>query len=333
MRIAIDAMGGDNAPQAIVAGTLQAARANGDVTLILVGDEAAIQQCIGNSERPPNLEIVHTTEVITADDEPVRSVRRKKDASMVVAARMVKEGLADGFVSAGNTGALMTAGLLVVGRIPSIERPALASIWPTFGGKAMLVLDVGANMDAEAVHLYQYALMANAFTKEVLGLPNPRIGLLNIGSEAGKGDKLRKESYELLTDGPFSFVGNVEAREAMNDKCDVLVADGFTGNNMLKLIEGFGLGLFDRLKDVFYASALTKLAALVLKPGLLKFKKTFDYSEYGGAPLLGIDGAVIKAHGSSNARAFEMAIVQARRFIAGGVLDQIRRDLEIQKQR
>ncbi|PWK12772.1 phosphate acyltransferase PlsX [Tumebacillus permanentifrigoris] len=331
MRIAIDAMGGDNAPQAIVEGTLQAARANRDVTLVLVGDEEAIQRCLG-SERPPNIEIVHTTEVITADDEPVRSVRRKKDSSMVVAARMVKEGQADGFVSAGNTGALMTAGLLVVGRIPSIERPALASIWPTFCGKAMLVLDVGANMDAEPLHLFQYGLMANAFAKELFDLKKPRIGLLNIGSEPGKGDKLRKEAFELLQNGSFDFVGNIEAREAMYDKCDVLVADGFTGNNMLKLIEGFGLGLFDRLRDVFMAGTLTKLAAFVLKPGLRKFKKTFDYSEYGGAPLLGINGAVIKAHGSSNARAFEMAIEQARRFIAGGVLEQIRSDLEVQQQ-
>ncbi|KEO81930.1 phosphate acyltransferase PlsX [Tumebacillus flagellatus] len=329
MRIAIDAMGGDHAPQAIVEGTLQAARAHADVTLVLVGDEEAIKRCMG-SERPSNVEIVHTTEVIAADDEPVRSVRRKKDASMVVAARMVKEGQADGFVSAGNTGALMAAGLLVVGRIPSIERPALASIWPTFGGNAMLVLDVGANMDADPVHLFQYGLMANAFSKEVLGLPKPRIGLLNVGAEPGKGDKLRKEAFELLQNGPFHFVGNIEAREAMHDKCDVLVADGFTGNNMLKLIEGFGLGLFDKLKDVFLAGPLTKLAALILKPGLRQFKKTFDYSEYGGAPLLGIDGAVIKAHGSSNARAFEMAIEQARRFIAGRVLEQINQDVQKQ---
>jgi glycerol-3-phosphate acyltransferase PlsX len=324
-------MGGDNAPQAIVEGTLSAARAHRDVTLILVGDEEAIKRCLG-SEQPPNIEIVHTTEVITADDEPVRSVRRKKAASMVVAARMVKDGEADGFVSAGNTGALMTAGLLVVGRIPSIERPALASIWPTFGGKAMLVLDVGANMDAEPLHLYQYGLMANAFSKELFNLQQPRIGLLNIGTEAGKGDKLRKEAYDLLAAAPFHFVGNIEAREAMYDRCDVLVTDGFTGNNILKLIEGFGLGLFDRLRDLFMGGALTKVAALILKPGLRKFKKTFDYSEYGGAPLLGINGAVIKAHGSSNARAFEMAIEQARRFIAGGVLDQIRRDLEVQEQ-
>lgn len=257
----------------------------------------------------------------------MRAVRRKKDASMVVAARMVKEGQADGVVSAGNTGALMAAGLLVVGRIRDIDRPALASVWPTMGGKAMLVLDVGANMDAEANHLYQYALMANVYAKVVLGMPEPRIGLLNVGSEPGKGDKLRKEAYGLLENGPFRFAGNIEAREALNDRCDVLVADGFTGNNMLKLIEGFGLGLFDQLKRIFLANTLSKLAAVVLKPGLTAFKKRFDYTEYGGAPLLGIDGAVIKAHGSSNDRAFQMAITQAVRFLDGNVLELIRTDL------
>jgi glycerol-3-phosphate acyltransferase PlsX len=326
VRIAIDAMGGDNAPQAIVEGSLDAARAYPDITLILVGDEEQIKLHLG-ANPPSNIELVHTTEVIEAEDEPVKAVRRKKDSSMVVAARMVKEGQADGMVSAGNTGALMTAGLLIVGRIKGIERPALASIWPTMGGGNMLTLDVGANMDAEAKHLYQYALMANAYAQIVLGKENPRIGLLNIGTEPGKGDKLRKEAYPLLEGGPFHFVGNIEAREALSDRCDVLVADGFTGNNMLKLIEGFGLGIFGELKKVFLKSALTKLAALVLKPGLAEFKNKFDYAEYGGAPLLGIDGAVIKAHGSSNARAFRMAIHQARAFLKGDVLGQIRTDL------
>jgi glycerol-3-phosphate acyltransferase PlsX len=330
MRIAIDAMGGDNAPQAIVEGTLDAARAYPDVTLVLVGDQATIEKYIGG-DRPNNIEVVHASEVILAEDEPVRAVRRKKDSSMVVAARMVKEGQADGFVSAGNTGALMAAGLLLIGRLEGIERPALASIWPTMGGNAMLVLDVGANMDAEAVHLYQYALMANVYAQKVLELDRPRIGLLNVGSEPGKGDKLRKDAYGLLEQGLFHFVGNIEARDAMNDRCDVLVADGFTGNNMLKLIEGFGLGLFDQLKQVFLKNALTKMAALLLRPGLRDMKKRFDYSEYGGAPLLGIDGAVIKAHGSSNSRAFRMAIHQARQFLKGGVLDQIRTDLADKK--
>jgi len=327
LRIAIDAMGGDNAPQAIVQGTIDAARAYADVTLVLVGDETQIRPLLGDA--PRNIEVVHASEVIQPDDEPVRSVRRKKDASMVVAARMVKEGQADGFVSAGNTGALMAASLLIVGRVENIERPALASIWPTMGGNAMLVLDVGANMDAEAQHLYQYGLMANVYMQKVLDMQKPRIGLLNIGAEPGKGDKLRKEAYPLLEAGPFHFIGNIEAREAMYDTCDVLVADAFSGNSMLKLIEGFGLGLFDQLKGVFLKNWITKLAALVLKPHLKAFKDRFDYSEYGGAPLLGIDGAVIKAHGSSNARAFRMAIHQARQFISGGVLDQIRADLAI----
>jgi len=326
VRIAIDAMGGDNAPQATVAGTLDAARTYTDVTFILVGDEQQIKEQIGTNSLG-NIEIVHTTEVIEADDEPVKAVRRKKDSSMVVAARMVKEGQADGFVSAGNTGALMTSGLLVVGRISGVERPALASVWPTMGGNGVLVLDVGANMDAEANHLYQYGLMANVYAKEVLGLSKPRIGLLNVGTEAAKGDKLRKEVFPLFEQASFHFVGNIEARDAMNDVCDVLVTDGFTGNNMLKLVEGVALGIFGQLKQVFMAGVMSKLAAVILKPGLASFKKKFDYKEYGGAPLLGIDGAVIKAHGSSDARAFQMAIKQAKQFISGRVLEQIRADL------
>lgn len=323
MRLAIDAMGGDNAPEEIVKGALAAAGRHPDMQLLLVGDETAIKAHLG-SEVPSNIEIVHASEVIAADDEPVKAVRRKKDASLPVAARMVKEGRADGFVSAGNTGALMAAGLLLIGRIEGVERPALASVWPTFDGKGVLVLDVGANMDADAANLLQYAMMGNLYAKHVLSIEQPRIGLLSVGTEPGKGNKLSKDAYPLFETGNFNFVGNVESREILNGVCDVVICDGFVGNVMLKLIEGVGLGMFDALKDVFMAGTVSKLAALALKPGLKEFKKKFDYAEYGGAPLLGVNGVCIKAHGSSNARAFEMAINQAHQFLLHGVLDQIR---------
>ncbi|WP_018132891.1 phosphate acyltransferase PlsX [Effusibacillus pohliae] len=323
MRLAIDAMGGDHAPDQIVQGAWRAAERFPDLQLVLVGDAARIRAILDDETRS-NIEIVHTTEVIAADDEPVRAVRRKQDASLTVAARMVKEGRVDGFVSAGNTGALMAAGLLVIGRVEGIQRPALASVWPTFDGRGVLVLDVGANMDAEPAHLLQYAVMGDLYAKYVLAVDKPRIGLLNVGTEPGKGNALTKEAYSLFSQQTFAFVGNVEARDIMHGVCDVVVCDGFVGNVMLKLVEGVGLGMFNALKEVFLASPLSKLAALALKPGLKRFKQKFDYSEYGGAPLLGVNGVCIKAHGSSNARAFEMAIEQARQFLLHGVLDQIR---------
>lgn len=323
MRLAIDAMGGDNAPGEIVKGALQASEKYPDLELILVGNEPTIRAILGNTV-PSNIEIVHTTETIESDDEPVRAVRRKKNASLTMAARMVKEGVAEGFVSAGNTGALMAAGLLVIGRVEGIERPALASVWPTFAGKGVMVLDVGANMDAAPTHLLQYAVMGNLYAKYVLSVEKPRVGLLNVGTESGKGNILTKEAFPLFVNRNFHFVGNVESRDILNGVCDVVVCDGFVGNVMLKLAEGMGLGMFEALKEVFLANAVSKLAALTLKPGLKRFRKRFDYAEYGGAPLLGVNGVCIKAHGSSNARAFEMAIHQGRQFLLHGVLDQIR---------
>ncbi|BCJ85149.1 phosphate acyltransferase PlsX [Effusibacillus dendaii] len=323
MKLAIDAMGGDHAPDEIVKGSVQAAKTNPDLHLILVGDSLRIRPLLA-AESLPNVSLVHTTEVIGAEDEPVKAVRRKKDASLTVAAQMVKDGQVDGFVSAGNTGALMAAGLLLMGRIEGIERPALASVLPTFSSNGVLVLDLGANMDADPAHLLQYAVMGNLYAKYVLSIDRPRVGLLSVGTEAGKGNKLTKESFELLSGRSFDFVGNVEARDILYGVCDVVVCDGFVGNVMLKLMEGMGLGMFNALKDVFMANTVSKLAALALKPQLKQFKKRFDYLEYGGAPLLGVDGLCIKAHGSSNARALEVAISQARQFLLHGVLDQIR---------
>ena len=236
---------------------------------------------------------------------------------------MVKDNEANAVISAGNTGALMTAGLLIAGRIKGIERPALAPVLPTTGKNGVLVLDVGANIDPKPENLAQYAIMGKIYAEQILGIPNPRIGLLNIGVEENKGNELTKSTYPLLKELPINFVGNVEAREVPSGVCDVLICDGFTGNMVLKLTEGLGKSIFTMLKDVFTKNLTTKFAAILLKPGLKEFKKRMDYTEVGGAPLLGVNGAFIKAHGSSDAKAIKNAIRQARLFLMNQVIEKI----------
>lgn len=310
MRIAIDAMGGDHAPKVIVEGAMLAAELWNDIEITLVGDTAKIKPFL--SRTLPNIHLRHTEEVILPDDEPVKAVRRKKDASMVVAGRMVREKEAEAMISAGNTGALMTTGLLVIGRIEGIERPALAPMIPTMDGSSVLALDLGANMDAAPEHLLQYAVMGSIFRKKIHGISNPRVGLLNVGTEELKGNNLTKAAYPLLQKSQLHFVGNVESRDVLQGNCDVLVCDGFVGNILLKTLEGTASAIFSALKTEFTRSALSKLAAAILKPGLTKFKKRLDYTEYGGAPLLGINGVCIKSHGSSDANAIKNAVRQAR---------------------
>jgi glycerol-3-phosphate acyltransferase PlsX len=261
---------------------------------------------------PSNVAIVHASEVIGPDDEPVKAVRRKNDSSMVVAGRMVKEKEADALISAGNTGALMTTALLVIGRMKGIERPALAPMIPTVEGGGVLALDLGANMDASPEQLVQYAIMGSIYRSKVHDLLAPRVGLLNVGTEAMKGNGLTKAAYPLLEQAPIHFVGNVEARDILQSVCDVIVCDGFAGNIMLKSMEGTASAIFSALKKEFTRNWLTKLAAAIVKPGLSGFKKKLDYSEHGAAPLLGIDGLVLKCHGSSNANAVKNAVRQAR---------------------
>ncbi|MDF2668304.1 MAG: phosphate acyltransferase [Paenibacillus sp.] len=312
MRVAIDAMGGDHAPKAVVDGALAAVTEWSDIQIILVGDEARVKAEFGSRAIPANITIHHAPDSIAADEEPVKAVRRKKDASMVVAGRLVREGQADAMISAGNTGALMTTGLLVVGRIKGIDRPALAPMIPTMDGKGVLALDLGANMDATADNLLQYAIMGSLYRSKVDGIARPRVGLLNVGTEAMKGNELTKLAYPLLEQAPIHFVGNVEARDVLNAQCDVLVCDGFVGNILLKSLEGAAGAIFTALKTEFTRSFFTKLAASILKPGLSQFKKKLDYTEHGGAPLLGINGLVLKSHGSSDANAFKNAVRQAR---------------------
>lgn len=321
MRIAIDGMGGDNAPESNVEGALAAAREWPDTEIILVGDQARLETLM--KDKPSNLTLRHAGEVIEADDEPVRAVRRKKDASMVVAGRMIREGEADAMISAGNTGALMTTGLLVVGRMKGIERPALAPMIPTLDGKGVLALDLGANMDAKPEHLQQYALMGSLYREKVHGIVKPRVGLLNVGSEPGKGNELTKQAYPLLESLPIQFVGNVEARDVMNGVCDVLVCDGFAGNILLKSIEGTAGSLLSLLKEQFSQSLKTKLAAAMMMPQLRNLKSLMDYKEHGGAPLLGLSGLLVKSHGSSNGNAIKNGVRQARTALQNRLVESI----------
>ena len=248
-------------------------------------------------QRQERITIIHTDEVITGDDEPVRAVRRKKDASMVLAAREVKEGRADALISAGNTGALVATGLFVVGRIPGIDRPALAPTIPTIDGKGFLLLDVGANSDAKPEHMLQNAYMGSIYSEKVRGIPNPRVGLLNIGTEEEKGNLLTKNAYELLKETDLNFIGNVEARDLLNGVADVVVTDGFTGNMVLKTLEGTAASLMKMLKNALTSSMKAKIGAALVLPQLKEIKKTMDYTEHGGGLLAGIQHPVIKAHG------------------------------------
>ncbi|MGG1398352.1 phosphate acyltransferase PlsX [Bacillus salipaludis] len=325
MKLAIDAMGGDHAPKEIVLGAIKAVQEFSDIHITLVGDESKIKEYLTGHER---ISILHTTEVILGTDEPVRAVRRKKDASMVLAAKQVAEGNADACISAGNTGALMAAGLFVVGRIDGIDRPALSPTLPTIGGEGFLLLDVGANADAKPEHLVQYAIMGSIYSEKVRGIAKPRVGLLNIGAEEKKGNELTKASFELLKKTNINFIGNVEARDLLEGAADVVVTDGFTGNMVLKTIEGTALSMMKMLKSALMSSLTSKLAAAVLKPNLYSLKSKLDYSEYGGAALFGLKAPVIKAHGSSNAQAVFSAIRQTREMAGNDVVGLIKNAVE-----
>lgn len=325
MKLAIDAMGGDHAPKEIVLGAVRAVESFPDVEVILVGDEAQIKPLITAHDR---IKILHTDEVILGTDEPVKAVRRKKNSSMVLAAKLVADEEADACISAGNTGALMAAGLFVVGRIDGIERPALAPTLPTIGGEGFLLLDVGANVDAKPEHLLQNAIMGSIYVEKVRGVEKPRVGLLNIGTEEKKGNELAKQAFDLLKDAPIHFIGNVEARDLLEGVADVVVTDGFTGNMVLKTIEGTALSVFSMLKSTLTSSLKTKLAAAMIMPDLKGLKAKMDYSEYGGAGLFGLKAPVIKAHGSSDANSLFSAIRQAREMVEKEVAFTIKTAIE-----
>ena len=307
MRVALDAMGGDKAPAEIVKGALQAVNLYPEIEKIfLVGKEEEIKKYLnGNAEK---IEIIDAREVIEMDDHPALAYRKKKDASMTVATRLVKEGRADAIISAGNTGGQLTSSLFVLGRIKGISRPAIATPLPAMKGITLL-LDSGANADCTVENLQQFALMGSIYAKKVLKKDNPKVSLVNIGSERTKGNELSIKAYEELEKmDNINFIGNIEGREIPQGKADVIVADGFVGNVVLKLIEGMGKTFVSIIKEEVSKSFISKLGAFLMKDALLGLKKKMDYAEIGGAPLLGVDGISIICHGSSDSKAIHNAI-------------------------
>ncbi len=323
-RIAVDAMGSDAAPAPEVAGTLQAAREWPDLRFVLVGDEGRIRaEAEKNGGLQPNVEVVHTTQVITPDEEPTKAVRSKKDASLTVAARLVREGQADALLSAGSTGALVVVGTLGIGRMKGIDRPALGTIMPTVK-QPVFMLDVGATPDARPEWLMQFALMGDIYAREILGLSRPRVALLSNGTEAEKGNAVVKATYPLLERlASIHFIGNIEARDVPFGAADVVVADGFPGNVLLKTYEGVAMALMQSLKEALTSSPLASLGAALAKPGLKKMARRFDYTEYGGALLLGLKAPVVKCHGSSNARAIYSGLRVMKLALEGRVTDRL----------
>ena len=316
MKIILDAMGGDNAPDEILKGAAQALAAYGpDLAIIAVGDAEKVRaaaQKAGIQPDEPRLEIVHASQVIEMCDEPAQAIRRKKDSSIVVGLNLLKEGKGDAFVSAGSTGALHVGASLLIRTVPGVKRPALATIIPG-AKKPYLLMDSGANVECRASMLEAFGVMGSAYMNRVMGIPTPDVALVNNGAEESKGTPLYREAHQLLKANPhIHFIGNIEPRDVPAGNADVVVCDGFTGNVILKLTEGLAKTLLGMVKGVFYKSTLTKLAALAVKGGLSELKKSLDSEEYGGAPLLGTAKPVIKAHGSSKARAIQNAIRQAK---------------------
>ena len=334
MKIAIDAMGGDFAPLAPVRGALLAREKYPDVEIVLVGREDAVTGALrelGWPTLPTGISLRNASEVVEIADDPATAFKKKPDSSLTVGLNMVKNGEADGFVSAGSTGALLAGATLVVKRIRGLRRAALAPTIPTAAGRAVL-LDCGANAECTVEYLLQFAYLGSYYASKVLGVEKPRVGLLNIGAEEEKGDALRRETYAKLKEahgrGDLNFTGNVEAKEALLGQCDVIVADGFSGNVMLKTIEGAGKLMSGMLKGMLMKNAGTKAAALLLKGSLKEFKKTLDPNEVGGTALLGISKPVVKAHGSSNDVAFCNAVRQAVEVARSGIADEIARDID-----
>ena len=325
--IYLDAMGGDDAPNCTVLGAVEALRADQDLTITLAGTVSAMEPLLaGADDVRERIKLVETPDIITNHDAPVMAVRQKKQSAVVMGMLAVRGGEADGFVSAGSTGATLAGGMFRLGRIQGIERPALAPLLPNGKGYFCLI-DCGANVDSLPEYLPQFGLMGSAYMKTVQKLDNPRVGLVNIGAEAEKGNALVKAAYPLMEKMPFNFVGNVEGRDITADIADVVVTDGFYGNLILKFMEGVAGTLLGIIKKELLADTRSKIGALIAKPAFRRVKKVMDYTEVGGAPLLGVQGTVVKAHGSSNPHAIACAIRQATRMIDGHVIETIQSSL------
>ncbi len=319
MKIAVDAMGGDYAPREAVMGALEAGREGIDI--ILVGDREKICGCLGR-ENTGRVEILHAAETIDMGEQPAVAVRRKKDSSIVRAIGLVREGAASAFVSAGSTGAVMAASLLGLGRIRGIDRPAIASVLPSQRGGTVF-LDVGANMDCKPKNLLQFGIMGHLYAEKILGIENPRVGLLSVGEEETKGNELTLGAFPLLKQAPINFIGNVEGRDLFSGSVNVVVCDGFVGNVALKAGEGLAMALLRMMKEELARNWLSKMGTALTLPALKEIRRRVDYAEYGGAPLLGVNGVVIVCHGSSTAPAIKNAIRVAAEAVSCGLVPAI----------
>ncbi|MCL2851545.1 MAG: phosphate acyltransferase PlsX [Defluviitaleaceae bacterium] len=325
--IALDSMGGDNAPAAIVAGAVAASRANQDVMLLLVGKDDAISSELKKHDYDKSrIRIISAASVVTDDDHPAAAIKSKKDSSMVVGLNLLKSKQAEAFVSAGNTGALLAGSTLIVGRTKGIERPAIATVIPTTE-RPFLLIDSGANVDCKPSYLAQFAMMGEIYMESVLGVEAPRVGLVNIGTEEEKGNAQAKEAHQLLRRSGLNFVGNIEAKELPYGAVDVAVCDGFVGNVVLKLFEGLSKAILGMIKNALSSSLTAKIGALLSMSALRGLKKRFDVSDVGGAPFLGLNSLVVKAHGSSDARAVTGAINQCVIFISSDIITKVEQNL------
>ena len=328
MRVLLDGMGGDNAPQEIVKGAVDAANES-QHEIQIIGREEDIYLQLEKYDYPKDrISVINATEVISNDESPVWAIRKKKDSSMVKGLNMLKEGKGDVFVSAGSTGALMAGALMILKRIPGIERPAIATIYPIIGGRPSIIVDAGANADCKAWNILDFAIMGSLYMEKVMGRKDATVGLVNIGAEDSKGNELTKEAFPMLKEADINFIGNVEAREVPKGACDVIVCDGFTGNVILKLSEGFASNMLKYLKQKFTEGVSAKVGAAILLPKIKGMMRETNYEEEGGAPILGVNGHVIKMHGSSEAFAVKNAVLKGAVFAENDIVGQISNEME-----
>ena len=325
VKVALDAMGGDNAPGAIVQGAIDAIAESKDIKVYLVGKETIVQEELAKyTYNKEQIEVVDATEIIEMAEPPVMAIRKKKDSSIVKALHLVKDGTCDAFVSAGSSGAVLVGGQLVIGRIKGVERPPLAPLIPTEKG-ASLLIDCGANVDARPSHLVQFAKMGTVYMESIMGIKNPKVAIVNIGAEEEKGNALVKETFPLLKNTPeINFIGSIEARDIPKGYADVIVCEAFVGNVILKLYEGVGGTLIKKVKEGMMTTLRSKIGALLVKPALKTCLKSFDLEEYGGAPLLGLKGLVVKTHGSSKAVEIKNTILQCQTFKEQNINEKIK---------
>jgi len=319
-------MGGDNAPDDIVIGCIDALSVEDGYDIMIIGDSEKIQKILQQRKcYSPRISVKHAKECINNDDIPTKAIKSKKDSSMVIGLNLLKDKTSDVFISAGNTGALMTGALLILGRIDGIDRPALAPMIPTKKGGAVLI-DAGLNTSCKPDNYLQFGIIGSIYMKEIMDIKNPRVGLINVGVEEEKGSEITRHAYNKLANSGLNFVGNIEGREIPEGKVDVAVCDGFTGNVLLKFLEGVGSFIFEGLHKVYSKNLISKMAAFIVRNELRNFKRRLDYEEYGGTPILGVNGNVIKCHGSSNAKSIKNAITRACRFAKSSLLEQIKRE-------